>query len=64
MKITTLLLFFALVTTQSVSAQYAEPLTVADQMPYFKGCSDLPDGSTDKRVCSLIKISLILLLKI
>ena len=52
MKITTLLLFFALVTTQSVSAQYAEPLTVADQMPYFKGCSDLPDGSTDKRVCS------------
>ncbi|MGK0363728.1 MAG: TonB family protein [Saprospiraceae bacterium] len=52
MKFTTLFFIFALTTIQNLSAQYAEPLTVADQMPYFNGCSDLPDGSTEKRDCS------------
>ncbi len=52
MKITTLLFFFALITSQNLAAQYAEPLTVADQMPYFEGCTDFPEGSTEKRACS------------
>ena len=52
MKITTLLFFFAFLTSQNIIAQYAEPLTVADQMPYFQGCTDLPEGSTEKRACS------------
>ncbi len=52
MKITTLLFFFALISTQNLTAQYAEPLTEADQMPYFKGCADLPEGSPEKRTCS------------
>ncbi len=52
MKITTLLFFFALITSQNLTAQYSEPLTVADQMPYFMGCEELPEGSAEKRVCS------------
>ena len=52
MKITTLLFFFALITMQNITAQYTAPLTVADQMPYFNGCADLPDGSSEKRACS------------
>ena len=52
MKITTLLFFFAFLTSQNIIAQYAEPLTVADQMPYFQGCADLPKGSKEKRACS------------
>lgn len=52
MKSTTLLLFFALFVTQNLNAQYTEPLTVADQMPYFSGCTDYPEGSTEKRTCS------------
>ena len=52
MKFTTLLFFFALFTMQNLTAQYSDPLTVADQMPYFNGCTDLPDGSPEKRICS------------
>jgi TonB family protein len=28
------------------------PSVLADQMPYFKGCGHLPDGSVEKRTCS------------
>jgi len=52
MKITTLFFFFVLLITQNLTAQYAETLTEADQMPYFNGCTDLPDGSAEKRACS------------
>lgn len=52
MKITTLFFFFALISVQNLAAQYAEPLTAADQMPYFKGCAELPNGSPEKRACS------------
>jgi len=56
MKFTTLLFFFVLLTTQNLTAQYAETLTEADQMPYFVGCEDLPDGSAEKRACSNKKL--------
>lgn len=52
MKFTTLLFFFICFSLQNIQAQYSESLTVADQMPYFNGCSDLPDGSPEKRACS------------
>jgi len=38
----------------NVTGQTNEPVIfkMADEMPYFPGCSDLENGSTDKRHCS------------
>lgn len=52
MKKTTLFCFFAFFLLQNLTAQYAEPLVEAEQMPYFAGCDNLPDGSKEKRACS------------
>lgn len=52
MKITKLLFVFTFIALQNLAAQYAEPLTVADEMPYFQGCAELPAGSNEKRACS------------
>ena len=52
MKFTRLLFFFTFLFIQNLSAQYAETLTQADQMPYFNGCADMAEGSPEKRVCS------------
>jgi len=52
MKVTTLFFFLAFFWTQNLSAQNAEMLTQVDQMPYFSGCTDMPDGSSEKRTCS------------
>ena len=48
--------FLASVTAQPDAvpddAQNSTPSVSADQMPYFKGCANLPDGSVEKRTCS------------
>ncbi len=38
----------------NLSAQVDKPIVfnIADEMPYFPGCSDLENGSADKRHCS------------
>ena len=52
MKKTILLCFTALFFLHNLFAQYAEPLTAAEQMPYFSGCENFADGSKEKRNCS------------
>jgi len=52
MKFTTLSIISTLLFLQNISAQHSELLTVADQMPYFHGCIDLTEGSSEKRTCS------------
>ena len=54
-----LIIVFALFSSFYLSAQpdtgeteEAHPSVQADQMPYFKGCGSLPDGSVEKRNCS------------
>ncbi len=34
------------------SIETAAPIIQVDQMPYFKGCASLPEGSVEKRNCS------------
>ncbi len=34
------------------SIESAKPMMQIDQMPYFKGCTSLPEGSVEKRNCS------------
>jgi TonB family protein len=54
----TYLLFFAVanLTAQTDSipnnSENRDPSVSADQMPYFKGCAHLLDGSVEKRACS------------
>jgi TonB family protein len=36
----------------SENAKKKDPSVQADQMPYFKGCAHLTDGSVEKRTCS------------
>lgn len=50
MKITLSLSLLLIV--QILSAQYSEPLLNAEVMPYFQGCADYVEGSTEKRNCS------------
>ena len=55
------ILFLSLILTASLAAQpdsvpddstNLTPSVSADQMPYFKGCGHLLDGSVEKRTCS------------
>jgi len=47
-------LIFCVLMYFNVSAQTNEPVIfeIADEMPYFPGCSDLEEGSSNKRHCS------------
>lgn len=50
-------LFFLLIFTANVSnAQDNSALKEAQQMPYFQGCEELPNGSPEKRNCSNQKL--------
>ncbi len=52
------LLFFTAVNLAAQSdfvpdnSETSTPSVLVDQMPYFKGCTHLPDGSVEKRTCS------------
>jgi len=47
-------LLVCLLTCWNISAQTNDPVifNIADEMPYFPGCSDLAEESSDKRHCS------------
>ena len=51
---TTILLLFTTLRliAQSESTDNSTPSVSVDEMPYFIGCTQLPDGSPEKRACS------------
>lgn len=51
-KILPLFITMVLLSTFTVAQPTGEETTIAEQMPYFMGCTDLENGTSEKRNCS------------